>query len=62
MEIIEAFDFCMQDLPLVYLKGGSLIPLGAPHQHVGEANPTDDLILLVALDEQGMFLVQLLGF
>ncbi|CAO2827331.1 unnamed protein product [Amaranthus hypochondriacus] len=47
------FDDSHPDLPLVYLKGGSLIPLGAPHQHVGEANPTDDLILLVALDEQG---------
>lgn len=27
--------------------------MSPPHQHVGEANPTDDLLLLVALDEAG---------
>lgn len=40
---------------MLYLRGGSVLPLGPPHQHVGEANPTDDLTLLVALDEHGMF-------
>jgi len=42
-----------QDLPALYLKGGSIIPVGLPHQHVGEANPSDDLTLFVALDEHG---------
>ena len=37
----------------MYLKGGSIIPVGPPYQHVGEANPTDDLCLFVALDEHG---------
>ncbi|CAK9179424.1 unnamed protein product [Ilex paraguariensis] len=41
------------DLPVLYLRGGSIIPLGLPYQHVGEANLTDDLSLLVALDEHG---------
>ena len=44
-----------QDLPALYLQGGSIIPLGPPHQHVGESNPSDDLTLLVALDEHGKF-------
>ena len=47
------FDDSHPDLPALYLQGGSIIPLGPPHQHVGEADPTDDLILLVALDEHG---------
>uniref|UniRef100_A0A803L6D3 Uncharacterized protein n=1 Tax=Chenopodium quinoa TaxID=63459 RepID=A0A803L6D3_CHEQI len=49
------FDFndSHPDLPLLYLRGGSVIPLVPPHQHVGEAKPTDDLTLLVALDENG---------
>ncbi|GKC13619.1 heteroglycan glucosidase 1 [Tanacetum coccineum] len=34
-------------------RGGSIIPFGPAHQHVGEANPNDDLSLLVALDENG---------
>ena len=46
-----------QDLPALYLQGGSIIPLGPPHQHVGEADPTDDITLLVALDEHGNFLM-----
>ncbi|VFQ64944.1 unnamed protein product [Cuscuta campestris] len=50
-----SFDFedSHPDLPALYLRGGSIIPVGLPYQHVGEANPTDDLFLLVALDEQG---------
>ncbi|XP_027361090.1 uncharacterized protein LOC113869127 isoform X2 [Abrus precatorius] len=49
------FDFSdvHPDLPALYLKGGSIIPVGLPLQHVGEANPSDDLTLLVALDEFG---------
>lgn len=47
------FDDAHPDLPALYLRGGSIIPVGPPHQHVGEANPNDDLILLVALDEDG---------
>ncbi|XP_034704565.1 alpha-glucosidase 2-like isoform X1 [Vitis riparia] len=47
------FDDSHPDLPALYLQGGSIIPLGPPHQHVGEADPTDDLTLLVALDEHG---------
>ncbi|KAL6008262.1 hypothetical protein ACLOJK_033768 [Asimina triloba] len=41
------------DLPTLYLKGGSIIPVGPPIQHVGEAMLTDDLSLIVALDEDG---------
>ncbi|XP_019182231.1 PREDICTED: uncharacterized protein LOC109177350 isoform X2 [Ipomoea nil] len=50
-----SFDFedSHPDLPVLYLQGGSIIPTGLPYQHVGEANLTDDLTLLVALDEQG---------
>ncbi|PIN24032.1 Maltase glucoamylase [Handroanthus impetiginosus] len=53
--IWSSFDFedVHPDLPALYLKGGSIIPLGPPYQHIGEANPTDDLTLLVALDELG---------
>ncbi|KAG5049011.1 hypothetical protein JHK85_010114 [Glycine max] len=47
------FDDAHPDLPALYLKGGSIIPVGLPHQHVGEANPSDDLTLFVALDEHG---------
>ncbi|GMQ03904.1 hypothetical protein CsSME_00049518 [Camellia sinensis var. sinensis] len=50
-----SFDFedSHPDLPALYLQGGSIIPSGPAIQHVGEANPTDDLSLLVALDEHG---------
>ncbi|XP_065877970.1 uncharacterized protein [Euphorbia lathyris] len=47
------FDDSHPDLPTLYLQGGSIIPLGPPHQHVGEASLSDDLTLLVALDEYG---------
>lgn len=49
------FDFedSHPDLPTLYLQGGSIIPAGPPIQHVGEANPTDDLSLIMALDENG---------
>ncbi|KAK9095626.1 hypothetical protein Scep_027095 [Stephania cephalantha] len=49
------FDFedSHPDLPTLYLQGGFIIPVGPPFQHVGEANPTDDLSLILALDENG---------
>ncbi|XP_057997223.1 uncharacterized protein LOC110646260 isoform X2 [Hevea brasiliensis] len=47
------FDDSHPDLPTLYLQGGSIIPLGPPYQHVGEANLSDDLTLIVALDEYG---------
>ncbi|KAL2458530.1 heteroglycan glucosidase 1 [Abeliophyllum distichum] len=54
-EIWLNFDFedSHPDLPSLYLKGGSIIPLAPPYQHVDEANPTDDISLLVALEEYG---------
>ncbi|XP_009761908.1 uncharacterized protein [Nicotiana sylvestris] len=50
-----SFDFedSHPDLPALYLLGGSIIPVGPLYQHVGQANPSDDLTLLVALDENG---------
>ncbi|KAJ0970889.1 hypothetical protein J5N97_018848 [Dioscorea zingiberensis] len=49
------FDFgdSHPDLPTMYLQGGSIIPVGRPLQHVGEANPTDELSLFIALDNFG---------
>ncbi|KAI4365348.1 hypothetical protein MLD38_021341 [Melastoma candidum] len=47
------FDDAHPDLPLLYLQGGSIIPVGPAHNHVGEANPSDVLTLIVALDEAG---------
>lgn len=37
------------------MQGGAIIPVGPPHQHVGESNVLDDLTLLVALDEHGNY-------
>ncbi|OVA18456.1 Glycoside hydrolase [Macleaya cordata] len=47
------FDDSHPDLPTLHLQGGSIIPVGPPLQHVGEANVTDDLTLIVALDQHG---------
>ncbi|XP_042490722.1 alpha-glucosidase 2 isoform X2 [Macadamia integrifolia] len=49
------FDFndSHPDLPTLYLQGGSIIPVGRPLQHIGEANLTDDLSLIIALDDHG---------
>lgn len=47
------FDDSHPDLPALYLLGGSIIPVGPLYQHVGQANPSDDLTLLIALDENG---------
>ncbi|KAF3683178.1 putative ubiquinol oxidase 1, mitochondrial-like [Capsicum annuum] len=47
------FDDSHPDLPALYLRGGSIIPVGPLYQHVGQANLSDDLTLLIALDENG---------
>ncbi|CAN8270486.1 unnamed protein product [Cochlearia groenlandica] len=49
------FDFedSHPDLPTLYLQGGAIISLAPPHLHVGEFNLSDDLSLLVSLDENG---------
>ncbi|KAL5724729.1 alpha-glucosidase [Ranunculus cassubicifolius] len=49
------FDFedSHPDLPTLYLQGGFIIPVGLPIQHVDQAKPTDDLSLVVALNEDG---------
>ncbi|KAJ8754377.1 hypothetical protein K2173_002828 [Erythroxylum novogranatense] len=49
------FDFhdSNPDLPDLYLQGGSIIPLGPIHQNLGEASLSDDLTLIVALNEHG---------
>ncbi|KAG2317308.1 hypothetical protein Bca52824_020430 [Brassica carinata] len=49
------FDFedSHPDLPTLYLRGGSIIAVAPPHLHVGEFTLSDDLTLLVSLDENG---------
>lgn len=47
------FDDDHDDLPLLYLKGGSIIPVGASIQHTGEMDASNELTLLVALNEDG---------
>ncbi|KAK1367709.1 Alpha-glucosidase 2 [Heracleum sosnowskyi] len=47
------FDDSHPDLPALYLQGGSIIPFSHPYQHVDEAGPSDDLSILIALDENG---------
>ena len=47
--------FLCQDLPTLYLRGGSIISVSPPHLHVGEFTLSDDLTLLVSLDENGKF-------
>ncbi|XP_057786663.1 uncharacterized protein LOC131004082 [Salvia miltiorrhiza] len=51
----HSFDFedSHPDLPALYLKGGSIIPVAPPSLHVNAGSPSDDLSLLVALDEHG---------
>jgi alpha-glucosidase len=41
------------ELPLLFLKGGAIVPTGPVVQHVGEAKLTDTITLLVALDDKG---------
>lgn len=43
----------LQELPLLYLKGGAIVPTGPVVQSVEETKPTDTVTLLVALDENG---------
>lgn len=49
------FDFgdSHPDLPTLYLQGGSIIPVAPAFQHLGEACPTDELSLFIALDING---------
>eukprot|EP00850_Spirogloea_muscicola_P006800 SM000033S12321 [mRNA] locus=s33:142660:151351:+ [translate_table: standard] len=47
------FDDSHPDLPLLYLRGGSIVPTGPPHQSVTECSPEDPVTLLIALDSQG---------
>jgi len=49
------FDFADShpDLPLLYLQGGAILPVGLPIKHVGEASLEDDLSLIIALNENG---------
>ncbi|KAF9597924.1 hypothetical protein IFM89_022626 [Coptis chinensis] len=49
------FDDPHPDLPTLYMQGGSIIPVGPPMQHLGEANPANDLSLIIALGEDGNF-------
>lgn len=42
-----------QDLPALYLQGGSIIPSGPPLQHIEESKLSDDVTLLIALDRHG---------
>lgn len=50
------FDFGDQhpDLPLMHLKGGSIVATGPVLQHVSQARDTDPVDLWVALDESGV--------
>ncbi|KAG0617198.1 hypothetical protein M758_5G172100 [Ceratodon purpureus] len=41
------------ELPLLFLKGGGIVPTGPVLQHTGEAKPTDTVTLLIALDDKG---------
>lgn len=43
----------LQELPLLFLKGGAIVPSGPVVQHVGEMSPTDTVTLLIALDDTG---------
>lgn len=45
----------LQELPLLFLRGGSIVPTGPVIQCVGEAKPTDTVTLLIALDKNGQF-------
>ncbi|KAF2315819.1 hypothetical protein GH714_040359 [Hevea brasiliensis] len=53
ISVICLLGHLLVDLETLYLQGRSIIPLGLPHQHVGEANFFDDLMLIVALGENG---------
>jgi hypothetical protein len=42
---------------MMYLRGGAVLPIGLPLNHVGEAKLDDNLSLIIALDENGMYSV-----
>ncbi len=52
--ICREFDFgdVHEDLPRLFLRGGSIVPTGPVMEHTGE-KPLDPLTLLVCLDERG---------
>ncbi|GER56247.1 alpha glucosidase-like protein [Striga asiatica] len=45
------FEDYRPELPLLFLKGGSIIPVAPPHESVADAKPTDDLTLIVSIDD-----------
>lgn len=47
------FDDAHDDLPLLFLKGGSIIPTGPVVQNTGEMNAFNELTLIIALDDHG---------
>jgi len=50
----------LQELPLLYLKGGSILATGPVAHYVGERTGVDDpLTLIVVLDQYGMPLFHL---
>ncbi len=54
LRIVDAFACgAFQELPLLYLKGGSIVPMGPVAHYVGEKTAGDPLTLIVALDHHG---------
>ncbi|KAG6541415.1 hypothetical protein Mapa_017193 [Marchantia paleacea] len=47
------FDDSHPDLPLLFLKGGSIIPTCQVSQYTGEVSENDPIALIIALDEEG---------
>ncbi|KAF0909453.1 hypothetical protein E2562_036319 [Oryza meyeriana var. granulata] len=49
------FDFgdSHPDLPVLFLRGGAILPIGRPIKHVAEACLEDDLSLIISLDQNG---------
>ncbi|XP_024514989.1 uncharacterized protein LOC9649481 isoform X2 [Selaginella moellendorffii] len=47
------FDDYHPDLPLLHLRGGSIIPAGPRIEHLGEAHFEDPVTLIIALDKDG---------
>ena len=42
---------------MLYLQGGAILPVGLPIKYVGEASLEDDLSLIIALNENGIYLL-----
>jgi alpha-glucosidase (family GH31 glycosyl hydrolase) len=54
LRIVDAFACgAFQELPLLYLKGGSIVPMGPVVHYVGEKTAGEPLTLIVALDHHG---------